>query len=519
MARIAVAGFQHETNTFAPSRADYAAFERPDAWPGLTRGAALIEAVSGINLPAAGYIEAARADGHVIEPVLWCSATPSAQVTEEAFERIAGEIVGGVRALLDTGPLDAVYLDLHGAMVCEHLEDGEGELLRRLRRMVNDTPIVASLDLHANVTRPMIEEADALVAYRTYPHVDMAETGKRAYALLERRLSAGRRPAVGFRKLDFMIPVTAQCTLIEPARSLYGLLGTLEADEAWSASFTPGFPPADIAECGPAVFVVADDGDAAEAAVDRLAQAVREKERAFEARLWSPDEAIAHARASNKPGPVVLADTQDNPGAGANADTVGLLRALVESGARGAVLGVLCDPAFAAAAHRAGVGAALAMPLGAHSGLPGHEPFDGRFLVERLGDGRFTGTGAFYLGARISLGPMALVRVLDGGGSDVRVIVSSEKFQAADRSAFRHLGIEPGDCRILALKSSVHFRADFEPIASEVLVVVAPGPALAEPKQFPYRRLRKGVRLAPDGPLSPGPAANEGGYCHYARAD
>ncbi|MGD9536284.1 MAG: M81 family metallopeptidase [Alphaproteobacteria bacterium] len=519
MARIAVAGFQHETNTFAPTRADYDAFARPDAWPGLSRGPALIEAVAGINLPAAGFIEAARADGHVIEPVLWCSATPSAQVTEDAFERIAGAMTADLRALLDAGPLDAVYLDLHGAMVCEHLEDGEGELLRRLRRTVKDTPIVASLDLHANVTQAMIDEADALVAYRTYPHVDMAETGACAYALVERRFSTGRRPAVGFRKLDFMIPVTAQCTMIEPARSLYRLLGEMEEGKVWSASFTPGFPPADIAECGPAVFAVASSQAAAEAAAERLAQAVGEKERAFEARLWSPEAAVAHAKASNKPGPVVLADTQDNPGAGADADTVGLLRALVEGGARGAVLGVLYDPPFAAAAHRAGVGAELAMPLGERSGLPGHAPFGGRFLVERLGDGRFTGTGLFYLGARIELGPMALVRVLDGGGSEVRVIVSSEKFQAADQSAFRHLGVEPKDYRILALKSSVHFRADFEPIASEVLVVAAPGPALAEPKRFPYRRLRKGIRLAPDGPVSAGPASGESGYCHYARAD
>lgn len=519
MARIAVAGFQHETNTFAPARADYAAFERPDAWPALSRGPAMIEAVKGINLPATGFIEAASAEGHAIEPLLWCSAVPSAQVTEDAFERISGMIVDDLKAALAKGPLDAVYLDLHGAMVCEHREDGEGELLRRLRHVVKDTPLVASLDLHANVTKLMAAEADALVAYRSYPHVDMAETGARAFALLERRLRRGRRPALALRKLDFLIALASQTTLAEPARSLYRLVGEMEGEGLWSVSFTPGFPPADIAECGPAVFAIADDQPLADAAADELARAVAAKERAFATRLWSPEEAVAHAKASNKPGPVVLADTQDNPGAGGNADTVGLLEALVKGGARGAVVGVLCDAPFAAAAHAAGVGAELSMPLGARSGLSGHRPFEARLLIERLGDGRFTGTGPVYFGARMALGPMALARVLDGGRSEVRIAVASEKLQAADQAVFRHLGVEPRDCRILALKSSVHFRADFEPIASEVLVVAAPGPALADPRRFPYRRLRKGVRLGPDGPVSAGPRPGEAGYCHYVRAD
>ena len=259
MTLIAVAGFQHETNTFAPTRADFDAFERADAWPALSRGPAMIEAVNGINLPAAGFIEAARAQGAAIEPLVWCSAVPSAQVTQDAFERIAAMIVEDLQAALAKGPLDAVYLDLHGAMVCEHKEDGEGELLRRLRRVVKDTPIIASLDLHANTTRLMAEEADALVAYRTYPHIDMAETGARAFALLERRLRAGKRPALAMRKLDFLIALASQTTLAEPARTLYRDLGDMTGEGLWNVSFTPGFPPADIFECGPSVIAVADD--------------------------------------------------------------------------------------------------------------------------------------------------------------------------------------------------------------------------------------------------------------------
>jgi len=519
MTRIAVAGFQHETNTFAPTRADYASFERADAWPGLSRGPAMIEAVRGINLPAAGFIEAAQAQGAAIEPLVWCSAVPSAQVTQDAFERIAAMIVEDLQAALAKGPLDALYLDLHGAMVAEHKEDGEGELLRRLRRVVKDTPIIASLDLHANTTRLMAEAADALVAYRTYPHIDMAETGARAFALLERRLRNGRRPALAHRKLDFLIALASQTTLAEPARSLYRALDAISGNGLWSLSFTPGFPPADIYECGPSVIAVADDQRTADAAADDLAAKVVAHEREYATRLWSPREAVSHAIASNRPGPVVLADTQDNPGAGGNADTVGLLDALVTGGAKGAVIGVFCDPSFTAAAHAAGEGRQIMLPLGARSGVPGQRPYTGRFLIERLGDGRFTGTGPVYRGARMDLGKMALARVIDGGLSEVRVVVASEKFQAADQAVFRHLGIEPAACRILGLKSSVHFRADFEPIAAEVLVVEAPGPALADPRKFAYRRLRAGVRLAPDGPVSAAPRDGETGYCHYIRAD
>ena len=178
MARIAIGGFQHETNSFAPTKASFEEFAQAGGWPGLTRGPALFDAVAGINLPISGFIEEARQAGHELMPLSWAQATPSADVTEDAFERIAGQILEDLR---DLRHLDAVYLDLHGAMVCEHLEDGEGEILARVRRLVGpDLPVVASLDLHANITPAMVRLSDALVAYRTYPHVDMADTGARA---------------------------------------------------------------------------------------------------------------------------------------------------------------------------------------------------------------------------------------------------------------------------------------------------------------------------------------------------
>ena len=191
---------------------------------------------------------------------------------------------------------------------------------------------------------------------------------------------------------------------------------------------------------------------------------------------------------------MVLADSQDNPGGGGNGDTVGLLEELVRQGAEDAALAILYDPQAATAAHQAGEGAEISLGLGAKSGLPDHRPLEATYRVEHLGDGRMTGTGPFYKGARMELGAMALLRL---GG--VRVVVASRKLQAADQSCFRHLGVEPAEQKILALKSSVHFRADFQPIAEDILVVAAPGPNPLDHNELAYNNLRPGVRVMPRG--------------------
>ncbi|NLD70837.1 MAG: M81 family metallopeptidase, partial [Limnobacter sp.] len=324
MARIAVGGMQHETNTFAPTKADYAAFEDGGGWPGVQVGAPLFEAVAGANIPAAGAIDALRAAGHTLVPLAWAAASPSAQVTVDAFERIVGALTDRLRAAL---PVDGVYLDLHGAMVTEHHDDGEGEILRRVRAIVGThVPIVASLDLHANVTRTMVANADALSIYRSYPHVDMAETGARAARLLDGMLSRGRRPAKAERRFDYLTGIPSQSTFIEPARSLYALLGRIEERSGVALSFAPGFPMADFPECGMTVVGYGDDEAATGRALDELAAAVADAEKDFALELLSPEAAVRQAMAQGRPGaPVVLADTQDNPGAGGNGDTTGLL--------------------------------------------------------------------------------------------------------------------------------------------------------------------------------------------------
>ena len=496
MARIAIGGFQHETNTFASAPATYEEFVKPGGWPGLTRGEAIFDTFATNTLPIAGFIREAARRGHALVPLTWAMAVPCGRVTDDAFERISAMIVSDLAAQT---PVDAVYLDLHGAAVTDSHEDAEGELLRRVRAVIGpDTVLAASLDLHANVTDLMMRDADLLTAYRTYPHVDTAETGARAAALVDDQLNGRPRRAKALRKPPFLIPLTAQCSLVEPTRGIYASFAAIEARTGASLSFTPGFPPADIHDCGPAVFAFAPDQARADAAADAVLQQVLDAEPAFGDEILAPGEAVrrAVAIAGRARKPVVLADTQDNPGAGGSSDTVGLIEALIAGGARGAVVGVLYDPECASLAHAAGIGAELDLALGGKSQMPGQRPLHGRFRVKALGDGRFVARGPMLDGAAMQLGPMAVVSHVDGA-SEVDVVIASARQQPYTQSIFRHLGIDPAAQKILALKSSVHFRAAFQDIAEQVLVVAAPGVNLADPRDFAYRRLRPGVRRRP----------------------
>jgi microcystin degradation protein MlrC len=495
VARIAVGTFQHETNTFAPTKAGVAAFADGGGWPSMVRGQAIPKAFEGMNVPIAGFIKAATARGHTLAPLICANASPSAHVTDEIFGIVVDALCADLAKAL---PVDAVYLDLHGAMVTESLEDGEGEVLARVRAVVGErVPIVASLDLHANVTQRMVDQSDGLVAYRTYPHIDMADTGGRACDLLESILKTGARPAKFFRQLPYIIPITAQCTFIEPGASIYLRLAEIEAGSGTMLSYCSGFPAADIRDCVPSVFGYGADARKAQEATDALYRVVADSERDYVAEIYSPEDAIRRsmAKGGTNGKPVVLADTQDNPGAGGDGDTTGLLAAMLRLRPKDAVLGLLIDPPSAKQALEVGAGNTVPFKLGAISGWPGVAPIERPFKVERVGTGEFMCTGPFYGGSRMKLGPMALLEA-DG----VRVIVASKKVQAADQEMFRHLGVEPIRQKIVALKSSVHFRAHFQPIAEEVLVVATPGPNPADPAILDWKRLRPGIRLKPHGP-------------------
>ena len=495
MTRIAVGGFLHETNTFAPTKATYDAFVHGGGWPGMKLGADVLKTIRNINVGLAGFTGAAAAQGWELVPTVFAAATPSAHVTKDAYERIAKIIVDGIAA---AGSIDAVYLDLHGAMVAEHLDDGEGEILARVRKVIGkDLPLVVSLDLHANVTPEMVAQADALIAYRTYPHVDMAETGRACARHLALLLKTKARFAKAFRQLPFLIPISWQCTNDQPTKGIYEKLAALQNDSVPTLSFAPGFPAADFPDCGASVFAYGRTQADADAAADTIIAMVEGHEDDFDGKIYAPDEGVRLAMelAKSAKKPIVIADTQDNPGAGGDSDTTGMLRALVRNRAQRAATGVIYDPESARAAHAAGVGATMRLKLGGKSGIPGDAPYEETFVVEKLSDGNFIAPGPYFGGRQMEMGPSACLRI-----SDVRVVVASHKSQLADQALYRYVGIEPTEQAILVNKSSVHFRADFEPIAEKLLICAAPGAMPADTATLPWTRLRPGIRIKPNGP-------------------
>ena len=492
--RIAIGGFLHESHSFAPIPTTWADFLAPGGWPAVQRPGTLVAALRGSAVPAAGAIKAAEAAGVTIAPLSWGFANPAGPVTAEAFERLAALIFHDLQAALEEGPLDGLYLDLHGAMVAEHFPDAEGELLRRARAILGpDVPITASLDPHCNLTAAMVGYADALAPFRTYPHVDMKEAGARAMALLLERIRRGRPFAKAFRQLDYLIPITSQCTLVPPMKDVMVARGALASrTEVAELALCFGFPYADFPDCGLAIAAFGPDQARVDAAADQLLTDLKAREIAFKEEIFSAEDGVARALkiAAKSKKPVVLADTQDNPGGGGHGDTTGLLAALIAQRAEGAVLALINDAESAAACHAAGEGALVALSLG---GKSDGAPLAVQARVLKLTDGRFICTGPMAGGNPADLGPSALISPAPG----IRVILTSRKMQAYDQALFRHMGVEPSAQRLLALKSSVHFRADFQPIAEAVLVVAAPGPVVADPATLPFRHLRPGLRLRP----------------------
>ena len=483
MARIFIAGFLHETNTFAPTRAQYEDFVHGEGFPPMMRGAAILEAFAQTESCTGGFVQAMQAFGeHEYIPALWCGTSPSGFVTQDAFERIALEIVQAAQAAKP----DALYLDLHGAAVAEHIDDCEGELLQRLRAVLPASiPIVVSLDSHANVSDTMLNLADALVAFRTYPHVDLRATGARAASLLAARLRGEPRLSVAWHRTPFLIALNAQCTDLPLPARVYEQLAQLETKYGVQMSASMGFPAADVVFCGPIQWAYAHTPTDARQALNSLADLIESADWSID--FLDADSAVAQAMqlGGQGNGPVVIADTQDNPGAGGQSNSTGMQRALLKAGAQHAAVGLMVDPAAARAAHAAGVGAEIDIALGGRADMPGNEPLQARYKVEALTQGNLTLAGPMLNGTVIDLGLCAQLSV-----AGVRIAVTSHKMQMLDRTLFRHVGIEPETMAILVNKSSVHFRADFTCIASHILLAKAPGFMIADPKDLPWKNRR-----------------------------
>lgn len=484
--RIALIGLQHETNTFVTTLTRASDFETPSGWPAIARGSDVLDRLAGTSVPMAGALDALRDAGATPVPILWAMALPSGPVDHTVFEGFVCEVV---EALRQAGPLDGVFLDLHGAMVTSLLDDAEGALLAAVRDVVGaDMPIVVSLDLHANLSASMVEMADGLEAYLTYPHVDMAQTGQRAMKRLL-AFGGGRSPeAKAFRQIPFLIPLIAQATMSAPVDRLYAAAARyIDEGQAKAITLTLGFPLADITDAGPAVAVYAGTVDDAETIADEILDGWMAAREDFDASFLAPQEAIEAAlTVPAGQGPVVLADVQDNPGGGGTNDTTGLLQALIDARVRGAVMVHIVDPVAVAAAHLGGVGSVIDQTVGGRQDRLTGAPVPGPWTVLALGDGEFVGQGPMYGGNLIQLGPVALVE-----RNGVACIIANQRMQASEPALLHHLGLTPEMLSILAVKSSVHFRGAYQDIARAIIHVGAPGRVPMDLTKLTYKKCQR----------------------------
>ncbi|MDP9367836.1 MAG: M81 family metallopeptidase [Chloroflexota bacterium] len=483
-------GISHETNTFSPMKTTLDAF-RARAY---LVGDAVVQQGRGARNVLGGIVDAATEAGATLVPTLFASATPGGVVTREAFEHLRDRLLDRLRPPY-TGPLplSGVVLALHGAMVAEGEENAEGALLRDVRAVIGpNVPLVAVLDFHANVSSLMATSADLLIGYGTYPHVDTYERGQEAVEHVLTLRRRPRHPATALRIVPLLAPLPAQRTTgPTPMRDVMRHAEAFRREPGVvSISVAGGFPYSDVPAAGLSVHVATDgDQSLADSLADRVASTVWDRRARFATRGLPPDEAIDRALDLTKPGrPVVLADVADNPGAGAAGDGTTLLARLLARGVTGAALGVIADPETVAAAAGAGVGGVVRRGVGGRTDSRTGAPVEAAWRVCALTDGAFTNRGPMGTGGATRLGRTA---VLEAGG--VEVVVCERRVQALDPELFRAAGIDPAARRVLAVKSSVHFRAAFEPLAAAVLEVETPGLSGSDLVSLPYRRVRRPI--------------------------
>ena len=482
---VLTAEMSHETNSFSLQETDEQAFRNRY----VLMGADAIAERGQANTEIAGFLDAGRSHGWHVKHVLSAAAGPSGKVRRTTFNWLSDPII----SVIKQQPFDGLLLGLHGAMDLEFCEDGEGELLWRIRSVVGEKmPIAITLDPHANVSNKMCALADIIVSFKTYPHIDMRDTGRHAGEILHRTMAGEIHPHTILASRPMLEEVNGGRTDIGP---MIARLSTARAYEekadVFAVSINAGFAGADVSRIGPTVLVTGQGDFAAHIAfAETIADDIWNSRFDVLNDYLSVYEAAAIA-ATYEPneGPLVIADYADNPGAGGYGDSTELLRALLAAGVTNACFGPMVDREAAQALHAADVGERIHIALGGKTDPSfGGGPLAVEGELVSISDGHFTGNGSMIHGLEGSFGPSAVLRV---GGIEILVVTSAR--QILDLQQFKAFGIDPQNKHVVALKSMQHFRAAFEPIAGQV--IVCDSGALCTPRynRLPYRHVPRPI--------------------------
>lgn len=475
-ARVALIGFYHETNSFSRAHTSLDLFRSYQ----LAEGAEIVARYRNTGTEPGGVIAGAEAERFDLIPILFAAAVPFGPITDECFDDITSRCRAGLR---DAGALDGVIVILHGAASTQSEVDADGALLRMIRNDVGaNIPIVATLDFHANVSRAMVDAADAMTGYRTYPHRDMAERGREATALLA-MLIRGERLHKAHVKLPLLTVPQCQATDDEP---MLGLMATRDRIAALpgiaSVSVLMGFAYSDCAHLGASIVAYAVSQAAADSAAADLAREIWARREAF-VPVLEPVSAIGDLTGPDAAVPVVLLDPADNVGGGSAGDGTAILAELLAAGTHGAVV-VICDPIAAQHAAEAGIGGAFRGEVGARGddlhGAPIH--LEGRVAYARDSDFRHSGS---YMTGFVSR--MGLTAIIDTGGT--KVVLTSLRTMPFDIEQLRSVGIEPGEQRVLVVKSAIAWRAAYGPVARTIVTVDTPGICTSNVRRLDYRMI------------------------------
>jgi len=489
--RIAIGQFMEESNTFVRQRADLDHFRATQ----LLYGEEIAARLGGTRCEVGGFLDVLGPAGVEIVPMVAANAVSSGPVARAAFDHVAGAMRERLAA---AGRVDAVLVALHGAMVLEDAPDGEGELLALLRAAVGPAvPLLATLDLHGTVTARMVEEADALIGYDTYPHVDLYETGVRAARLALRAARGEVRPVTLFARSPMLVPAEGMATSGEPMASLLAEAKALETRPGVLAvSLLPVQPWLDVPRTGFSVLAVADGATRAreiEPMVRQLAWRAWESRGRFRAELLEVDEAIRRALAADG-GPFVLSESADSTGSGSPGDGAHLLERLLALGVRERCLVTVVDAPAVARALAAGVGADLATTVGGTLDPRYNRPVPIAGRVRVLSDGRFTSTDKKTAGVEFHMGRAAVVEC-----GRIAVLATERPAFTFDPALYRSVGLEPRDAKIVGVKSPLQFRDGYGDFARACWVVDTPGPSTARLERLAWQHLSRPLYPFDDG--------------------